>query len=1262
MLPRKQLPSSPLWQITSPVATAITMLGRLLNTAASTLNPAAYGSRNTTHLESVTEEEHTSGLLFPDASLLRRSSTHAYPLQTAFNSPNASAAGAYDDRGGLELDPVKDFRVVIAQNALGDRDACVLLDTRASPESATQGHSQGQGQGLGIDPQVFGNTGAKHTRTMSSISRGSRRARVSAPHNSLTDSSPFSAAVDAKRAAPTSPGAFTRARGRSSTLSFGGGSHDSYHSRQSDSSDSGLLNCIFGSSAFSYRGSSTKMHIVGGDDELEKPASGFSGGRAVESGSLPHSNAARSPLSRAYTTGSSSDLLSSSRGSDCRPPAKITVLVTRMFSVNLPEAGESSSDHRDSATSAHRESLPESGFPFPDVTRRRKVDGKRTPMYAVAISIQIPRPSRFAGRPVSRFSGPGQDSPRFTMSSSLDSDHRSRALLEDSLSLASPPAGLDERIDLLVDHWDVITRTLSHLERLARKEILFLLKKTDSVNSAHPKPFPTATMQRTNQTVVHLPANVLAVNHKLKEEALRSTRRISLALQMPYVVTGQSRWEVWREEGRAIVRSLGDRDHSFFFLVLITAFLGNHTEWLNVLGPDWYRRRHYLQQKTQQDTDPLVTSRTVIISPDKMTARRLIFLLGAFLPAKHRFDPLPSPLRPGTSTSVRAVSQSPPNVPVLRQESLRRAIERRSRAQRMTLGDYEAQERYAGASASGAASGAALKRDDSDLPSTGDTGPRRGSDARSVKTLSIPLNPKDVRATKASAATTSTATPSATVPVPHFAPVQKRAVREVADSPLTESNDSLASENLLRNLKRSETSATGTNNSLPSASGRWGSLFSGLWSSRQDSSTDRSDVTRSTDEIRRRSVSAAAHPIKRGTTTTLSQMVKEAAETCAENSSEPSATANITIPKTVTAQRNVPEDLPASSSLEDRIRNSPLKLSVRAEDGVVDVDLPLPGFVSLSSSGDSTVASPKKTRTSVTSVDALGSTHSSASGLHWSQRDNDGPAINVAGWLKTFHEDFLLQAVRPYNGLEADIRRAMQAEATPHIPSASELDGAERWVGVASTLIADTRTFTVKRLRLLRKIPAGGAAGWQTPTSPAGPIYPGTPRHAPEHRPAVSPFAAFFSAATGSSRSSTRAFDPSEAEDVEERFIEEPVMDLDGTLVDAVERVLAQSGQSSLTHSRAPSPSRNKTKAGAEAASREDAPALEVPRGECRKTVLGALEEVVRSVTAEHCREDGEGELGATNREHKRWFAGPDNTLREGVRKWLLDVEEAWSA
>ncbi|PYH88821.1 hypothetical protein BO71DRAFT_338046 [Aspergillus ellipticus CBS 707.79] len=1198
------------------------MLGRLLSTAAATLNPTTYNPKTPHQLESVTEEEHTSGLLFPDASLLRRSNTHAYPLHTTFNSPNASTAGAYDDRGGVDLDPIKDFRVIIAQNSLGDRDACVLLDTRAAQDQTSHG--------LGLEPQVYENTGARHARTVSTLTRGPRRGYLS--QSSAAEPSPLSVAAETRWSPPMSSGAFMRARGRSSTMSPAGSVPEPGQSRYStDSNDSGLLNCIFGSSAFSYRGSSTKMHIISADDEPAKNA--------------PPSPASRNSLSRAYTTGSSSAFANTNRGNESKPPAKVTILLTRMFSVHLPEGGETSPDQSDLASSVYQESLPNPGFPFPDVTKRRKIKEKKTPMYAVAITIQIPLLSRNAGRPVSRFNSQGSDSPKPAMSCSLDSDYRVRGgFLDDSLSLASPPASLDERIDLLVDHWDVINRTLSHLERLSRKEILFLLKKVDSSSGMHPKPAKPPNMQRTNQTFVHLPANILAVNSRLKDEALRSSRRISTALQMPFVVTGQSRWGVWREEGRSIIRNIGDKEHSFFFLVLITAFLGNHTEWLNTLGPEWYRRRHYLQQKAQQDADPILAHRTVIISPDKMTARRLIFLLSAFLPPKQRFEPLPSPIRPGTSASTRAVSQSPPNVPVLRQESLRRAIERRSRAQRLTLSDREQHQRSVSVSSCETAHRSADDGEPMVPPEFHQTA-RRGSDARSIRALGVPvnapMNAREMRTRNTSAATTSTTTPGSTVPVPHFASQGRSERAGSSDQIVAEGSDSLASENLLRNLQRSETG----NSSVGSANGRWGGIFSGLWSSRQESS-DGSDP--GAPPARKRSVSAYTNPPRRPPT--LSQMVKEVALSPTEEAHE-GMSGNISIPQ---ANKNGFQDS------QDQARETSLKLSVRGDDGIVDVDLPLPGFVSLSSSGDSTLASPKKTRTSVTSMDAMASTHSSTSGFPSVPRETDGPNMNVAGWLKNFHDDFLLQAVRPYNGLEADIKRAMQAEPISSQAVCLDADGSGRWVDVATTLVADVRTFSVKRLRLRRKI---GNASWRN-RSPSISPQPGTPRHVSGGAASASQLTSFFSQATASSKSSGDSSDgyntPSE---VEERFVEEHVMDLDGTLVDALERVLAQSGPSSVAHSRAPSPSRARRaedKLASEILAREETRPMEVPRTECRKLVLSALEEVVRSVTAEHCREDVDGELGLADRERRRVQSGSDNTLREGIRRWLLDVEEAW--
>ncbi|CAI7605201.1 unnamed protein product [Penicillium bialowiezense] len=1182
------------------------MLGRLLSTAASTLNPAAYSSRNNgTPLESVTEEEHTSGLLFPDASLLRRSHTHAYPLQTTFNSPNASTAGAYDDRGGMELDHIKDFRVIVAQNALGDRDACVLLDTRASDSSPA---------GLGIDPQSHDQPGPRHTRAVSSLSRGTRRNLLA--QSSLVESSPISTAADARRASPASPGAFVRARGRSSTLAPSGTWHDPGQSRHSsDSNDTGLLNCIFGSSAFSYRGSSTKMHIISADDD---PGTGTGTGFS-------------SPLGP----------MGAARGAEDKPPSKVTVLLTRMFSVNLPEGAEASAERHDYASALYQESLPEMEFPFPDINKRKKIKEKKTPMYAVAITIQIPLMTRNSGRPVSRFSTFGPETPRTRFSSSLDSDHRwPGGFLDDSLSMASPPASLDERLDMLVDHWDVITRTLSHLERLARNEILFLLKKVDSLSGPNPKPAKPPNMQRINQTNVHLPANILSVNSKLKEEAIRSSRRISLALQTPYVVTGQSRWGVWREEGRSIVRGLGDKEQNFFFLVVLTAFLGNHTEWLNTLGPEWYRRRHNQQQRAKQDGEPLLANRTVIVCPDKMTARRLVFLLAAFLPSKQRLEPpLPSPLRPGTSASMRAISQSPPTVPVLRQESLRRAIERRARAQRMIVGDNEHHQRSVSVSSQDTTHGPDITA----LPAEYSTASaRRGSDARSIKTLSANMNPKEARAANTSGATTSMTTQSSTVPVPHFTSQPSNLTQARAQAGVAEGNDSLASETLLKSLRRSDSSAMSSNDGA--ASGRWGGIFSGLWSSRQESSGEGNESFPT--DSRKTSVSTISGPTRRGSTA-LSRMVKEVTEHEEEYRPETAPSGNISIPDASTEP----------SSLNSQPRESPLKLSVRAHEGVVDVDLPLPGFMSLSSSGDSTIASPKKTRTSVTSMDAIASTHSSGSGFPGTIKDNDSQSAHVAGWLKSFHEDFSLQAVRPYASLEAEIKRAMRAEPSPYIPPTPDEDGSEKWVDVATTLIADTRASTVKRLRLRRKITVGQDSGTtHSPTSPTN----GKSRQSTSGA-SVSQFTSFFS---GHDKSpSGNSVEEQDQSFVEERFTEEPVMDLDGVLVDAVERVLGQSGYSSMAQSRAPSPNRARKaedRDKSHSTRPDDVPPPEVPRGECRKMVLGALEEVVRIVTAEHCREDVESAAGLADRERRRALSGADNTLREGIRKWLLDVEEAW--
>lgn len=1242
------------------------MLGRLLNTAASNLNPAAYTSRKSTSLESVTEEEHTAGLLFPDVNVLRRPHAHAYPLRNNPVSPNTSITGGFDDHGGLDLDVTKDFRVIVAQNALGDRDEpCILLDTNASSLPP---------QGLGLESQGFGRSQGRHSRNSSISKPPTRRGSTQGVQSSLPDPNFVSSAANARKPNPMGGGAFTHARHRSSTFSLASGDGESQQGRPAaDSNELGLLNCIFGSSAFSYRGSSTKMHILSVDNEQNQPTAASTSSRMSHGtdhfGAPGYRN--RTAHTRAFTAGTRTTSSSLSQEnlrsiSEAKAPSKFTVLVTRMFSVNLPEARDANADGSEQST-FFNESPHDPAFPFPEFGKRRKIKEKKTPMYAVSIVIQVPLVARGNIRPVSQLGSRGPDflRPDGTMSFSLDSGQRwSGALLDDTSSSLSPGANLDDRIDMLVDHWDVITRTLSHLEKLASREILVMLKRVDFFTGQQPKPAKPPNMQRTNQTIVQLPPNMLAGRSRLREEASLSVQRIRTALKIPRVITGQNRWGIWREEARWISRYLGEKEHGFFFLVLLTAFLGNHTEWLCSLGPEWYRRRRRHQQKAHQDNENTISNRTVIIAPDKMIARRLIFLLSAFLPPKQRTDAFVS--RPGTSTSTRPLSQSPPNAPILRQESLRRTINRRARANRLNVEETANQDKPLSTSCNEASDEA------ESMKAVDYSKSRRDSDARSIRTASLPIPPNEVFTQKSSAATTSTATPSTTTPVPHFSSQQSRAGWGPSDPMAPENNPSLASANLMQTLRRNESSNISSDGSELHPSSRWGSLLSGFWSSRQESSTDSSQTQPPSQETSYKKTASESETAPRSPHK-LEQMAGETANPEPVQSKDVKSSDNISIPISSAAKQDISEPLdlpepPCDSEFQNR--ESPVKLSVRGDDGVVDVDLPLPGFISLSSSGDSILTSPKRTRTSVTSLDAAGSVHSNSSGLNLCPRDNDGPSTNVSGFLKQFHEDFVLQTVRPYATLEADIRRSMAAEASPahtgSSPSGGENEASEKWVDVCTTLVADVRTFTVKRITLRRKITPDEPSP-STGPSPAQ-SRPVTPRELPEPSPAAFQFSNLFGMARSRKNSLSTFIEGLNAGEVEEKYIEEPVVELDDILVDAVERVLARSGESSLAPSRAPSPNRGRraardqsdqtTKEG-EDSTRDEVPPIGVSRTDCRRLVLGALEEVVHSVTAERAAEESNAKSSRrTKRDRKR--RNTDNILREGVRKWLLDIEESF--
>jgi len=267
----------------------------------------------------------------------------------------------------------------------------------------------------------------------------------------------------------------------------------------------------------------------------------------------------------------------------------------------------------------------------------------------------------------------------------------------------------------------------------------------------------------------------------------------------------------------------------------------------------------------------------------------------------------------------------------------------------------------------------------------------------------------------------------------------------------------------------------------------------------------------------------------------------------------------------------------------------PFKLSLNEKDGVIDVD----------------VASPALSESA-----ALLDLYTVPSHSHKSDSYPHHPS-NVAGYIPSFHHDVVLQAVKPYDDLVRDIKRAMSAEPTPPLPLLKDLLSTslpnEKWIPVATTLIVDIRAFTVRRLNLLRRIRVPSVNGQNNG---------GTPTHL-LHRHLDAPCVPPQTLAEEFSLDSITSADT------------EPV------LAKAMERLLPQS---SGQHTRVPSRSGSlKHGQGQQSDVRDDA-AGAVPRQEVKKTVLAALEEILESAMP--------GTSGGTGR---------TSALREALGKMMLE-------
>ncbi|KAI4121808.1 MAG: hypothetical protein LQ347_006728, partial [Umbilicaria vellea] len=1220
----------------------VKMLGRLLHTAASSLSPHNL-SRPQASLESTTEEAHTHSLLYPEASALHYTQHQLSPLHHGSGQSTAAAAASFDDRGGLDIHGPRDIRIIIAQDAnTRSHKPEVLYDSQPTMSLPVVNAS------IPSDPVDAGDAKQRVQAPDSSQDATSPRLGNSAfgtkhdRHRSLTWNS--SIAIDDAALAPTSSNhpepwlgsAFGNSRLRASKTRPGSSGNETAQgkvAREGKEDTEALLGCMFGATGFRLV-SSTKLHIRPATPSRAAASASVSP-IAAEPSSPKSFPKRRTPLTRSVTAEDILAGLVSGAGEGSTryvpQPDRPSMLITRLFSVDLPEISPSTdveneqtpnaeSFMKDTRSSPCPQKKPIAGTKGPEKAHHAKV-----PMYAVSIVLQLPSNHRRPSTPSARREQSSANTLQGRPLSQSPSRHETNAdwgmsyqgQQESMLSPAGAESDIDRHLEYVLGQWDVVMRALSSLERVVKDQLQDMLRLSNVTSTFLLPSQPFSRVPSSDELLkltpkgpkkpvrysLQLPPRALEQSEPVAKAAGHMVVRIAVGLRSRKVVAGQGRWGVWREEARWVGRWAGGKEQNFFFFNLLTAFLGNHTEWLGSLGPSWHRRRRTQQQRVHSRDESFLPHRTVIVSVDKMAARRLIFLLSAFLPATRGLNGIDLPPRPASSTFNHSYSQSPPSgIPVLREQSLRRTINRRARGKGhggQSTGTH-------GRSVSFSTQGT-VKADTHPDPHEFDSSQRKGStvETRTILGASLPIPSNGSKTRKSSTTTTSTITLEAALPVPHFA--SSSTVTDLSAELRPRSNGSLASLTLRHNLDRAESS--GLSNSTDSQqNSTWGSMLSGFWSNRRGSTTEDSDLMASSQEglgiTGLSKGGGASAPLGK-----LERMVNEVSgnhrnegglELDVKDSPTPGSiqTAQDQSQQALSLVESTPaQDIPK----RPRSRRAPLKLSIDNEDGVIDVELPA---TSSFSSFGSPISSGNECLTAASSFNEHAPTHVHAPAPKSSHADSTTPD-NVVGWLKKYHEDFALQAIRPYDGLKDDIKRSMHAEPSPPTPPTTPGAKAipdDKWKDVCTTLIADATDFSITRLRLRRRLIRRDPSSALPPDSPQQTNHSGTTLHV-----------------------------------VEEDLIEEPIMDLDPTLIDAIERLLVQSGRSSslasTTHSRASSRAASPQRRGEQrdrlhphrrtaSATSTSATATaievtmpafkettEVPRSECRNLVMSALEE-----------------------------------------------------
>ena len=503
------------------------MLGRLFHAASSTgTSPSGTrpSTRPSTSHSNESDEIHTKNLLYPDVS------SPGSSVHSSYNSSNTPAApppaGASDQ---IDLDLTRDVRVIFAQDGSGSEVKAVLYDSKTS--TSELGAHDGQ-----TSPNLVGGGGGGG----GPYGRNRRRN----PQNG-----PFGAEDELR--------IFT--------------------------------DCMFGSAPLAYKGPSTKVHILPTPNILDDRRSGGSAGSPMVSrrGSLRE----RSQHQQQQQPIPGHPAVSREK--------RKSVLITRLFSVVMPSSPVQSSVVVDgarsipqqqvaaAAASGENASTPgnsigsNNSFPFPKMAASHAaakaaasamVKPPKTSMYAIGLIISLPaNPNASCSslgtqirccyhKPFNAYDMDYSHRHEYCCPTppSFDDEFPS---LPGSLK-TDPGPGWDDlasvsnngSMELVTRHWDVITRALSDLQRVAQVRILETLS---SVGVSAPQATQNGFKYRKK---IELRKMALMRDEVVRNEVERLRWRIVSGIKVPRVVVGQGKWDLWQDEAKWANGRFGGRD------------------------------------------------------------------------------------------------------------------------------------------------------------------------------------------------------------------------------------------------------------------------------------------------------------------------------------------------------------------------------------------------------------------------------------------------------------------------------------------------------------------------------------------------------------------------------------------------------------------------------------------------------------------------------------------------------------------------------